>query len=195
MHDIEPYWNWRDRYIASEDKQSPFFGRVYSEFSFTHKIYNYFIHPQWDEFGSSTLYLKPLYVDYDKSFVIIELIGEWNDCLHNDIMFLKRNVVDQMIETGISKFILVGENVLNFHGGDSDYYQEWQEEVAEMGGWISFVNFRDHVMEEMEDVQLQFFVNFDPPLNDINWRAQRPTHLLQLIDALIKNPNQFRLRG
>ena len=57
MHDIEPYYSWRHLYIASEDHDSPFYRREYSEFEFTHAIYNYLIHPQWDEIGSSTLYL------------------------------------------------------------------------------------------------------------------------------------------
>ena len=65
MHDIEPHYMWRDQYVASDDQRSPFFGRQYDEFRFTKKIYNYFIHPQWDEFGSNTLYLKIIYTDYD----------------------------------------------------------------------------------------------------------------------------------
>ena len=60
MHDLEPYYNWREIYIASEDPRSPFFEREYSEFEFSDKIYNYFIHPQWDSFGSQTLFMKIL---------------------------------------------------------------------------------------------------------------------------------------
>ena len=60
MHAIEPYFNWRDFYISSEDSRSPFFGREYSEFHFVDQVYNYVIHPQWDNFGSSTLFLKIL---------------------------------------------------------------------------------------------------------------------------------------
>jgi hypothetical protein len=55
MHDIEPYYHWRDRYVAAEDKESPFYGRQYSEFEFSQQIYNYYIHPQWDDFGSPKL--------------------------------------------------------------------------------------------------------------------------------------------
>jgi len=105
MHEIEPYYNWRDRYIASEDERSPFYGRIYNEFVFTQKIYNYFIHPQWDEFGSQTLYLKILFADYDLGFAIIEMLGEWNDCLQNDVMYLKRDVVDELAKQGINKYI------------------------------------------------------------------------------------------
>ncbi|MEJ7675142.1 MAG: hypothetical protein WKF59_21170 [Chitinophagaceae bacterium] len=41
-----------------------FYGREYSEFDFSQTVYNYYIHPQWDEFGSSTLYIKVLMADY-----------------------------------------------------------------------------------------------------------------------------------
>ncbi len=58
MHDIEPYYNWRHIYVASEDPQSPFYGREYSEFEFENTIYNYMLHPQWDNIGSETLYIK-----------------------------------------------------------------------------------------------------------------------------------------
>jgi len=81
MHDIEPYYKWREYYVASEDERSPFFGRTYDEFKFTKKIYNYFIHPQWDYIGSPTLYIKILYVDYTLGYTLIELIGEWNDAV------------------------------------------------------------------------------------------------------------------
>ena len=76
MHDIEPYYNWRGYYIAAEDPYSPFFEREYSEFEFSSKIYNYYIHPQWDSFGSQTLFMKVLYCHYENGFAIIELIGE-----------------------------------------------------------------------------------------------------------------------
>ncbi len=147
MHDIEPYYNWRDDYVASEDEKSPFFGRKYDEFRFTNKIYNYFIHPQWDSFGSATLYLKIIFVDYEEGFSILELIGEWNDCIDNDIMYLKREVVDTLIEAGISKFILICENVLNFHGSDDSYYEEWHQDICEESGWICVINALNHVID------------------------------------------------
>ena len=136
MHVIEPYYNWRHIYTAEEDQRSPFYGREYSEFQFTQTIYNYYIHPQWDDFGSSTLYLKILFTDYELGFAIIELIGEWNDAIENDIMTLKREVIDRLIANDIRKFILVGENILNFHSSDDCYYEEWYEDVVEDGGWM-----------------------------------------------------------
>ena len=122
MHDIEPHYRWRDQYIASEDERSPFFGRQHSEFQYSQKIYNYFIHPQWDHIGSPTLYTKMLYADYNEEYVILELLGEWNDCIHNDIMFLKREIIDHIMKHKISKYILLCDNVLNFHSDDDCYY-------------------------------------------------------------------------
>ncbi len=78
--------------------------------------------------------MKILYVDYGEQFAIIELIGEWNDAIENDIMTLKRDVIDDMFSQHITKFILIAENVLNFHSGDKDYYEEWFEEVTDENG-------------------------------------------------------------
>ena len=81
MHLLEPHFNWRYMYNAEEDKRSPFYGVVHSEFEFSATVYNYYIHPQWEDFGSNTLYLKIIYVDYELNFAIIEMIGEWNDAI------------------------------------------------------------------------------------------------------------------
>ena len=58
MHTLEPYFNWRNLYIAAEDPQSPFFEYQNSEVHFTDSIYNFLIHPQWDSMESETLFLK-----------------------------------------------------------------------------------------------------------------------------------------
>ena len=39
MHFVEPFFNWRNYYIASEDPSSPFYGQEYSEFEFHNSIY------------------------------------------------------------------------------------------------------------------------------------------------------------
>ena len=38
--------------------------------------------------------LKVIYADYELGYAIIEMIGEWNDAIENDIMTLKRDVID-----------------------------------------------------------------------------------------------------
>lgn len=183
MHDIEPFYSWRNLYIASEDKRSPFYGREYSEFEFQHAIYNYLIHPQWDEMGSATLFIKILYADYNEGYCIIEMIGEWNDCLYNDIMFLKRNIIEPLIENRINKFILIGENVLNFHSSDDCYYQEWFEELED--GWIVALNFRDFVIREFENANIDYYIAFGKHFNDVNWRKLLPMDLFGVIDKVM----------
>ena len=104
MHDLEPHFAWLNQYSAADDQRSPFYQREYSEFYFDKTVYNYLIHPQWDQFGSNTLYIKILFADYQDKFAIIEMIGEWNDALYNDIMTLKREVLELMMAEGINKF-------------------------------------------------------------------------------------------
>ena len=185
MHEIEPYYQWRDYYIASNDKLSPFYGRKYSEMHFTHSIYNYYIHPQWDFFGSSTLYCKIIYVDYERQFCVMEFIGEWNDAVHNDIMELKRTVIDILTKRGISKFILIGENVLNFHGSDDLYYEEWYDDIKDDDGWIVALNFRDHVLDEMRRVKLHYYVNLGKHYSNFLWRKFKPADLVDAVENLL----------
>ena len=193
MYDIEPYYAWRDLYTAEEDERSPFYERSYDEFEFHNKIYNYYIHPQWDEFGSLTLYTKLLWADYDEGYAILEFIGEWNDTIYNDIKYLKREVIDLLIKEGIYRFILIVENVLNFHGSDDCYYEEWFEEVAEEGGWIACLGTLKHVEDEMINTHLQYYVKIGGVLNNINWRKYKPIDILQLVEtAVYGTRNQIR---
>lgn len=183
MHEIEPYYNWRHLYVAAEDTRSPFYEREYSEFEFTHAIYNYVIHPQWDDIGSPTLFIKILFVDYDDGFAIIELLGEWNDCINNDIMIFKRDIAERLMEHGINKFILIGENVLNFHASDDCYYEEWFEDVEE--GWIAFLNFRDHVLDEFRRQNIDYYIVSGGQLNDLSWRTYSPQQLYERVTNII----------
>lgn len=180
MHTLEPHYKWRLEYIASEDPKSPFYQREYSEFEFSTKIYNYYIHPQWDDFGSETLYSKLLYVSYADSYAIIELIGEWNDCLHNDIMLLKQGLIDRLQEHGISRFVLIIENVLNFHASDDCYYEEWYDDISDDEGWVCLIGARDHVVEEMEDHGIHHYLNFGDRFN-VAWRPLKPQLVYETI--------------
>lgn len=186
MHDIEPFWNWRHKYSAEEDERSTFFGREHSEMYFTHAVYDHAIHPQWDEFGSETLYLKVLFVDYDEGYAIIEFIGEWNDLLGNDIMFLKRDHIEPMMGHGIRKFILIGENVLNFHTSDEEYYSEWFDEVSDADGWIALLNFRAHVLEDLQSANIDQYFLLGGTLNAVQWRTHEPESLYERVDSLVQ---------
>mgnify|MGYP000035223276 FL=1 len=181
MHEIEPYYRWRDDYVASEDQLSPFYETKYSEFEFDKQIYNYLIHPQWDFFGSQTLYLKVLFADYERAYTIIEFIGEWNDAIGNDIMNLKREILDLMVIEGINKFILIGENVLNFHSSDDCYYEEWFQDIED--GWIAGINFREHVISEFRRNNIDYYINFGGNLDDMAWRNLKPVQLFKQVET------------
>ncbi|MCB0481190.1 MAG: hypothetical protein KDC83_07140 [Flavobacteriales bacterium] len=183
MQFLEPFYNWRGLYIAEEDDRSPFFEREYSEFYFTDRIYDHYIHPQWDNIGSTTLFAKVIFTDYDERFSIIELLGEWNDTLYNDIMTLKRGIIDHLIGEGIQKFMLIGENVLNFHSSDDSYYEEWYEDIED--GWIALLNFREHVIQEFSHGNIDSYFIMGGKLNDISWRTKLPMELYEAVDHLV----------
>ena len=166
MHNIEPFYGWRDRYIVEEDERSPFFGHQHNEFAYDQKIYNYYVHPQWNNFGSNTLLLKCLYTDYELGYTIIEFIGEWNDFLHNDIEMLIRSIVNPLIAQGVFRFILIGENILTFHGEATDYYEEWQDLASESGGFVTLMNLQDHVRNEMKDIGIHQCLRLDSQVLD-----------------------------
>lgn len=185
MHDIEPYYHWRQHYQSENDERSPFYGSEHSEFMFSNTVYNYYVHPQWDSFGSNTLYAKQIWTDYEEAYTIIELIGEWNDTLYNDVKFFKEEVLDIISLQGVNKFIIIFENVLNFHGDDNCYYEEFSEEIREEGGWITFINTLKHVKEELEFTSIDPYVFFGTAFNDIEWRPKTPKIIFERIEKLI----------
>jgi hypothetical protein len=177
MHEIEPFFKWENLYDPSQDERSPFFGTEYLGYELS--LYDHYIHPLWDFIGSETLYVKVLFVDYEEGYAIIEMLGEWNDTLHNDIMHLKRNLIDTMLAEGITRFLLIGENILNFHGLEDDYYQEWFEETEE--GWIVAMGFRDFIQREWSKYGLDAYLNWGGNLEIEKWRTLSPQKLIELI--------------
>jgi len=77
------------------------------------------------------------------------------------------------MQYGINKFILIGENVLNFHSSDDSYYEEWFDDVGE-SGWIVLLNFREHVLEEMKKTGLDYYFIWGGEMDDFNWRRFSP---------------------
>jgi hypothetical protein len=183
MQDIEPFFGWEHIYTSSNDVRSPLYGEEYDTSQYSSAIYGYYIHPLWDYIGSETLYLKILYANYQQGTVVLELFGEWNDTLHNDVMHLKRNIVDHLIAEGISRFVLIGENVFNFHGSDDCYYEEWLEEVEE--GWIIALGFRDHVIREWRKFNVDSYLNFGGMLELEDWRTMNPQALCDTLQELM----------
>ncbi len=187
MHLIEPYYAWINLYQANEDPRSPLFGAENDLNAYTNTVYGYYIHPQWDSLDSETLYLKLLYVDYDLAQgAIIELIGEWNDAIENDVMRFKRLIIDPLVAHGIRRFVLIGENVFNFHGSDDEYYAEWFEDVDDDGGWIAAIGFQEHVRREMAVYRADYYLNFGGSLDALPWRTLQPAQLLATVEALIQ---------
>ncbi len=184
MHLIEPYAGWLKYYDSSDDSQSPFYGKEYNYDLYSETIYGYYIDPAWDSFGSETLYLKTLYADYDLGFVVIEFIGEWNDTLYNDIMTLKRDFLELLTHEGVNKFILIGENIFNFHGSDDLYYEEWFEDVEE--GWIAAVNFPEFIQQEFRKYNVDAYINMGGTLQIDQWRTLHPLRFFELVDKLIQ---------
>ena len=182
MQDIEPYYNWRHLYISEEDNFSPFYKRTYSEFEFSQTVYNYYIHPQWDEFGSRTLYMKILFADYEQHYAIIELLGEWNDAIENDIMTLRRDVTDILFAKGINKFILIAENVLNFHSSDDSYYEEWREQLEDDRGWVVIVDMPEQSQYDFKRARLTNYIQL---MDFPQWRTLKPELVFQEVDNQI----------
>ena len=184
MHTIEPFAGWLQYYESSSDENSPFHEKEYNYDVYSETIYGYYIDPAWDFFGSETLYLKILYADYDLGYVVMEFIGEWNDTINNDIMTLKRDIIEQLQAEGVNKFILLGEHILNFHGSDDSYYEEWFDEVEE--GWIAGVNIAEHVHVEMKKFHIDRYINMSGTLQIENWRTLHPQRFFELINSLIQ---------
>lgn len=190
MHEIEPFYNWLKYYDSSQDEKSPFFGKEYNYDLYQDTIYGFFIDPGWDSIDSETLYLKTIYADYDEGFAVIEFIGEWNDAINNDIMLLKRNFIELLSREGITKFILLGENILNFHGSDDTYYEEWHDEVedseSKKSGWIAGVNFPEFIQEEFKKYKIDQYINMGEFFRIDNWRTLHPLRFYQRVDSLVQ---------
>ena len=105
-------------------------------------------------------------------------------------MFLKRNVIDELSAAGICKYILIGENIFNFHGSDDSYYEEWFDEVEDVEehtpGWIAAVSFPDFIQEELKRYGIDRYINMGGTLQISNWRTLHPTAFCEVVDQLIQ---------
>jgi hypothetical protein len=183
MHEIEPYYNWLRYYDPAQDDRSPFYGKEYNFEVYSDTIYGYYIDPAWDYMGSETLYVKILYADYEAGYVVLEFIGEWNDAINNDIMHLKRNVIEPLSHEGVNKFILIGENILNFHGSDDCYYEEWFDDVED--GWIAAVSFPEFIQDEFKKYHVDSYINMGGTLQIDKWRTMMPHTFFDTVNKLI----------
>jgi hypothetical protein len=103
-------------------------------------------------------------------------------------MLLKREVAEILIAEGINKFILIGENVLNFHVSDDCYYEEWFQDIED--GWLVALNFQDHVLDEFRRNNIDYYLNFGGDLDAVNWRKFTPAQLYNhVLDIISKRLN------
>ena len=89
----------------------------------------------------------------------------------------------KLIDKQINQFIIIAENILNFHGSDDEYYAEWFEEVED--GWIAVVGSREHVEQEWKKYHLDYYLNFGGTLHLDNWRTLQPQPFYELVKSLI----------
>jgi hypothetical protein len=91
-------------------------------------------------------------------------------------------VIDVMEKEGISKFILISENVLNFHSSDREYYQEWYDEVSDENGWIVSLNMPEATREDFKKKKLNYYIEL---MELPDWRVYKPYHLFKKIDDIL----------
>jgi MFS superfamily sulfate permease-like transporter len=97
-------------------------------------------------------------------------------------MTLKRDVIDKLISEGITKFILIAENVLNFHSSDASYYEEWIEDIQESGGWVVMLDLPAQSQYDFRKTHINRYVELmDYP----GWRTAQPNHLFAAIDNIL----------
>jgi hypothetical protein len=87
-----------------------------------------------------------------------------------------------MIATGIRKFLLITENVMNFHSSDDCYYEEWWDDIKDDGGWIVAMNMPVQTRQEFEKAHLDNYVHL---LDVEKWRPYQPQHIYNEIDNLM----------
>ena len=79
---------------------------------------------------------------------------------------------------------MIGENVLNFHASEDDYYEEWFSDIED--GWIVGLNFRDHVITEFEQNNIDQYILFSERFDAFNWRKYQPTQLFEVIELFMR---------
>ena len=100
-------------------------------------------------------------------------------------MTLKRDIIDELINSGITKFILIGENVLNFHSSDDCYYEEWIDDIED--GWVAMINFHEHVTSEMSQVGIDQYLILQGEMDMIDWRTYLPHQLYKKVKKVVQH--------
>ena len=88
------------------------------------------------------------------------------------------------MKKGLTKFILIAENVLNFHSSDNEYYREWYDETSEEDGWIIILNMPAATQQDFTKKKLQYYMEL---MEIPEWRSYKPYHLFTKIDKELSN--------
>ena len=75
--------------------------------------------------------------------------------------------------------------MLNFHTSDEEYYSEWFEEVSEQDGWIALLNFRPHVLEDLQHANIDQYFLLGGWLNALKWRTLEPETFYEQVEGLV----------
>lgn len=186
LHNVEPFYGWLGLYNHEEDERSPFHGVEHNLFEYDRYIYTFPAHPTWDTIESESLLVKILFVDYERGYAIIELLGEWNDLQYNDFKLLCEGCLSYLVDQGINRFALICENVFNVYLGPDDYYEAFQDELED--GWLCLLRARAGVKQEFCHFGLDQYVFFSEELDAIKWRKLRPWQLYDLLQKHIERP-------
>ncbi len=82
----------------------------------------------------------------------------------------------------IEQFVLIGDNLLEFFSDSHDYYEEWYDDIKEKNGWIIALNFREHIISEMQQANIHYYISTLFFSEDLNWRKFKPLHLISFLE-------------
>ena len=104
-------------------------------------------------------------------------------------MTFRRDITDMLFKKGINKFILIAENVLNFHSSNDDYYEEWKEQLQEDNGWVVIINMPEQSQYDFIRSRLIHYIELvDLP----QWRTLKPEMVFQEVEnIMIKRIDKF----
>jgi hypothetical protein len=102
-------------------------------------------------------------------------------------MTLRRDVTDLLYKKGITHFILIAENVLNFHSSDDSYYEDWGEQVSDSGGWVVILDMPGQSQYDFVNARLNNYIEL---IDFPQWRTLKPELVFEQIDdKMIKRIN------
>jgi hypothetical protein len=62
---------------------------------------------------------------------------------------------------------------------------EWFEEVSDADGWIALLNFRPHVLEDLQSANIDQYFLLGGKLNALKWRTQEPETVFEVVEGFV----------